>query len=583
MSTRRALDRMARGPAATGALLALALLLSCAVAYQAYRAARAQRAATERLLRDHAAYAAAEFVRRAEATLHAGFITLNYSPTATVEGRPESTPLMDAAVYRRTVREQDTWCECLARAEGFFRMTMRDGSLQVAGAALDGATERWVRTEVDASVQRLVRSPRDASVNLYGSAEGRYGPSEYQMRIGQSVGRWRVIAGRTRTLLYTVAFDDADRPRAVYGLADDATAVTTPVFARVAGRVPLLPASVLRGVPNDSLLVVTVRGPGGVLFRTGRADRTAPAAEEPFTGEFAGLVARVELRPGAVGRLVEGGLPASPLPLLLGLLSLTAATVGIAFAQMRRQQELARLRADFVSGVSHELRTPLTQIRMFSELLLGGRLRTEEERGRSLRLIDREARRLSYLVENVLDFSRGARGTLAVAPRPVRVASAVAEIVEEFAPVAHARRMQVVTRGEADAVAALDRGGFRQILLNFLENAVKYGPPGQTVAVAVERAANAVRVSVRDSGPGLPAGERERIWEAYHRLDRDIDRVVGGSGIGLHVVRELVGRHGGRAWVQEAEGGGAHFTAEFPAVEVGAEEEAGSMAEGAGR
>lgn len=568
MSLRRALDSLARGAAATGALLALALLLSCAVAYQAYRAALAQRAATERLLRDHAAYAAAEFVRRAAATLEAGFITLQFSPTARVEGRPVGAPLLQVDTFRASVREQDSWCDCLARAEGFFRMELPGAALAVAGPALDADTESWLRAELRAAADSLAGRPADSSLNLYGDAEGLRGPSQYQMRIGRSGGRLRGHGGTTQALLYTFLFDEDDRLRAAYGLVDDADVFSRPVFERIVRRVPLLPASVQRGATNDSLLVITVTGPGGTLFRSAPPVRAAGMAAEPFTGEFAGLVARVELRPGAAERLVEGGVPSSPLPLLLGLLALTAATVGIAFVQMRRQQELARLRAGFVSGVSHELRTPLTQIRMFSELLLGGRLRTAEERERSLRLIDREARRLSYLVENVLDFTRSTRGTLDIAPRPVRVAPAVAEIVEEFAPVAHGRRMEVHTEADTDAAAALDRGAFRQILLNFLENAVKYGPPGQTIIVGVERAAHTVRVSVRDAGPGVPAAERERIWNAYHRLDRDIDRVVGGSGIGLHVVRELAEKHGGRAWVEDSAGDGARFVAEFPAVEM---------------
>ncbi|HEU4885871.1 MAG TPA: histidine kinase dimerization/phospho-acceptor domain-containing protein, partial [Longimicrobium sp.] len=156
----------------------------------------------------------------------------------------------------------------------------------------------------------------------------------------------------------------------------------------------------------------------------------------------------------------------------VGLLAVTAAVVAVAFLQLRRQHELARLRADFVSGVSHELRTPLTQIRMFSELLLGGRLRTDDERDRSLRLIDREARRLAFLVENVLDFSRAERGTLDISREPTRVGVAVEEIVDGFRPVASARGMQIRTEVEEEAVANLDRGGFRQVLLNFLENAV---------------------------------------------------------------------------------------------------------------
>lgn len=558
-----------RALTATGALLALALLLACAVAWQAHRAARAQRAATERLLRDHAAYAAAEFARRAAATLEAGFVTVQHFPTAEVEQLPADTPLPPADAFRAAIRAQDYWCQCFDATEGFFVLDLRDGALQVAGAALEPGTEAWLRGVVAAHAGRMARAPRDAQMNVFAEIDGRTRQSSYQLRIQQTTAYVRAAGDRPQAAVFTVLFDDRERLRAAYGLVDDPATFAAPVFQRAFARARLFPASVMRGVPNDSLVRVTVTGPGGaVLFRSAPGEEDAPAAiaDEPLPGAFSSFVVRAELRPRAVARLVEGGLPASPLPLLVALLAVTAGVVGIAFVQLRRQHELARLRAQFVSGVSHELRTPLTQIRMFSELLLGGRLRTQEERDRSLHLIDREARRLAYLVENVLDFDRGARGALPLALETADVGAAVDEIVEGFVPVARARGMRVHTQAEADARARLDRGAFRQVLLNFLENAVKYGPAGQTIAVRVEVAGPAVRVAVEDGGPGIPHRDRGRIWEPYTRLDRPVDRVVGGSGIGLSVVRQLVERHGGRAWAEDVPGGGARFVAEFPAV-----------------
>lgn len=574
--------RRPRAITATGALLAVALLLACAVAWQAQRAAGAHREATRRLLNDHAAYAAAEFARRAAATLQAGFVTLQYFPTAEVEGRPASTPLPSAAAYRAAIREQDYWCACLDEVQGFFALDLEGGGLDVTGPALDAASAAVLRREVTAHAAYLAGNPRDAHVNLHDQIEGRHQRSSYQLRINQGTVRILDEGARARALLFTIVFDDRDRPRAAYGLLAPPEVFAGPVFRRVAQRVPLLPASVSRGAANDSLLRVVVAIPGSrEVFRSAPGSAAAARATEPLPGPFGWMSARVELRPEAAARLVEGGVPVSSLPLLVGLLAATAAVVAVAFLQLRRQHQLARLRADFVGGVSHELRTPLTQIRMFSELLLGGRLRTDEERERSLRLIDREARRLAYLVENVLDFSRAERGTLDVSPEPTRVAEAVEEIVEGFRPVAHARRMRIRTQLDEDAVAPLDRGAFRQVLLNFLENAVKYGPPGQAIVAGAARSGETVQVWVMDEGPGIPAGDRERIWEPYHRLNREIDRVVGGSGIGLSVVRDLVARHGGRAWVDDAPGRGARFVAEFPA-RMPARAERAEMAE-AGR
>jgi signal transduction histidine kinase len=131
----------------------------------------------------------------------------------------------------------------------------------------------------------------------------------------------------------------------------------------------------------------------------------------------------------------------------------------------------------------------------------------------------------------------------------------VREVVEGFAPIAAAAdvRLEVVMDGPASA--RVDSGAFRQILLNLLDNATKYGPRGQTVMVRVERWHGEVLVSVEDQGPGIPVGDRERIFEPFIRLERAEESRVSGAGIGLSVVRELVSAHGGRVWVEEADGG----------------------------
>src|SRR2546427_5026946 len=130
------------------------------------------------------------------------------------------------------------------------------------------------------------------------------------------------------------------------------------------------------------------------------------------------LHAEATLRASVADQLIIGGLPKSRLPLILGLLALTAVLIGTALVQLRRESQLARLRTDFISGVSHELRTPLAQIRMFSETLVLGRVRSDEERRRSLAIIDQESRRLTHLVENLPHFSRSERPTAPVTPAP---------------------------------------------------------------------------------------------------------------------------------------------------------------------
>ncbi len=114
-------------------------------------------------------------------------------------------------------------------------------------------------------------------------------------------------------------------------------------------------------------------------------------------------------------------------------------------------------------------------------------------------------------------------------------------------------------------VAPVDAEALRQMLVNLLDNAVKYGPPDQTITVGLDAADGKARIRVEDQGAGIPAADRERIWDRFWRLERDRGSAVAGTGIGLSVVRELVALHGGRAWAEEGRGGnGARFVLELP-------------------
>jgi signal transduction histidine kinase len=281
---------------------------------------------------------------------------------------------------------------------------------------------------------------------------------------------------------------------------------------------------------------------------------------------------QVALRPDLAPKLVIGGMPRSNVPMLLSLLALTAVLVVAALLQLRREYELSRLRADFVSGVSHELRTPLAQIRMFSETLLLGRVRSDEERERSLEIIDQESRRLTHLVENLLHFSRSERRLTRLSPAPASLAPLLREAAEGFAPLAAARGVSLWTELTDGVVAPVDADALRQMLLNLLDNAVKYGPSGQTVTLSLKVTDGRALVCVDDQGPGIPAADRERIWDRFWRLERDRGSAVAGTGIGLSVVRELVALHGGRVWAEDApaseRGGraGSRFVIELPLV-----------------
>jgi signal transduction histidine kinase len=348
-----------------------------------------------------------------------------------------------------------------------------------------------------------------------------------------------------------------ERPAIVGIVADPSLA--TDVFARIVKESPLLPPS-LAGATRD-LLTVRVSTPDGhALFASSRL-WSRYANQATLDTELGALRIQVALTETAADRLIIGGLPRNRVPLLIGLLAITAGLMTVAFVQLRRDRELVRLRANFVSGVSHELRTPLAQIRMFGETLLLNRVRSSEEHRRSLEIIVQEAQRLTQLIENVLQFGRVERGA-AVTPVPERIDLRLHDIVEGFEPLARSRRTSIARRIDEDIVAPVDADALRQIVLNLLDNALKYGSSGQTIVVTCRRDGDFAVIGIEDEGPGVSEAESSRIWDPYYRVAQH-GAAVGGTGIGLTIVKRLTEMHGGRVRVERGVRG-ARFVVELP-------------------
>jgi signal transduction histidine kinase len=224
---------------------------------------------------------------------------------------------------------------------------------------------------------------------------------------------------------------------------------------------------------------------------------------------------------------------------------------------------LARLRSNFVAGVSHELRTPLAQIRMFSETLLLNRVRNDSEKQRALEIISQESTRLSQLVDNVLYVHRKPRASDVREHGVIDLIAFVREVVESFEPLAASKRVRLaVAHGDDEVFVRGDAGALRQVLLNLLDNAVKFGPAGQLVTIDLRSQAEAVLLSVEDEGPGVPETERQRIFKAFERGRRT--NGSGGAGIGLAVVQQIVRAHRGEITVANRDLRGARFTVALP-------------------
>ena len=546
------------------ALLALALALTATLAYQAANAERSQRLAAERALNDYASFAMWQLNQQASQDLLSAMIATFIVPLTRVNPEtpatwPTPADFMDAS------KQPYVPAKYLDGVRFYFRFDWSDSAISVAGTTPSAAVLKWVRDTV-ASYPRRFEVP-EMRTQAFGSAERN--PAR---RLGIVITNDSYVAsidsidGRLRIVCYVVSRDKDGQPLVTYGFETDARSFVQPVFKQVLDRTPLLPPSLVRGIPRDSILSVTASAPSsGVVFRS--AQWPFPSAftvVDSLDERFGRIRLGVSLRSDIAPRLIVGGLPRSRLPILGGVFALTVGLMVAALLQLRRQQQLAQLRVDFVSGVSHELRTPLAQIRLFAELLRNGQLRSEQERERSIGIIDEEAQRLTYLVENVLAFSRSEHGRGSVTAETVAMDLEIEAAVDAFAPLARVRRARIKATIERGLIVRVDPRALRQIVLNLLDNAVKYGPLGQTVTISLTATEATVLVAVEDNGPGVPKAEREHIWEPYYRLGRETDASVGGSGIGLSIVRELVLLNGGRAWVEDAPSGGARFVVEFP-------------------
>lgn len=386
------------------------------------------------------------------------------------------------------------------------------------------------------------------------------------------------VTGAPQAVAYSVVRDGSGAPRAVYGFSSCQLTGSRSVFAQVATEEAVQLRNQTGHGPGDSHLSVQVTDPNGrVLFRSTRSDPTRYAARATLATAAGPVTARLALAPDAGGAGAEDGLPASFHALLLTLVALSMTVLAAALALPLQEARRARRHAAAVATMSHELRTPLTQIRMFAELMRLGRLRSETDRERSLAIIDQEARRLTRLVDSMLQLAAGdgdgwgsgGRGGDYGSPLalvPTAIAPEVRSALEAYRPVAEVRHVTLAADLVEGVVAVVDPDALRQVIVNLLDNAVKYGPAGQTVRTSMEVVDGHVRIRIDDEGPGIAARDRTRIWRPFRRLRREVERGTPGNGIGLAVVWDLVRRQHGRVWVDEAPGAarGTRVVVELP-------------------
>lgn len=245
-----------------------------------------------------------------------------------------------------------------------------------------------------------------------------------------------------------------------------------------------------------------------------------------------------------------------------------AGTVVVAH-DLTRLKRLENTRREFVANVSHELRTPLSVIKGSVETLLEGARDDPEISLRFLRTIEKHADRLAFLIEDLLTISRLEAGSITLQREEVRLRDLVERVFDDLRESIRRKPLQLENLVPEDLSAQADKARLQQVLVNLVENAIKYGHDGGHVWVEAHGAGPRwVEVQVRDDGPGIPAESLERIYERFYRVDKARSREQGGTGLGLAIVKHIVQSHGGEVRTESELGTGSVFRFTLPAPEA---------------
>ncbi len=361
-----------------------------------------------------------------------------------------------------------------------------------------------------------------------------------------SAGTFQARMSRGRAVIVGVKYAPYNAPVAVYGIVTCRGALST-----------LIAGAHARGAADSVIALSAIIGTD-TLLSSGNSNARALALEDvagirltaspAFARPFSGVV------------IERDGVPSLALALML-LGTVALGSVGV--MQLVRDRRAVRRQAELIMTISHELRTPLAQILLYSETLALDRVRGDDaKRAAAQRIVD-EARHLIETVGNVIGFTRGAAASPAES-QTTFVAPVIETAITRVRALSDARARIAVSVVGAPRVRLGD-SALLQTLTNVLDNALKFGPPTQTVLVSAARVEALVRMAIEDEGPGIPLALRERVFERYFRANDAASE--DGAGIGLWVVRDIVKNAGGCVRAETSNAGGARIVIDLPAAD----------------
>ncbi|MFA5805576.1 MAG: ATP-binding protein [Melioribacteraceae bacterium] len=319
--------------------------------------------------------------------------------------------------------------------------------------------------------------------------------------------------------------------------------------------------------PNEEVRVALVDATDHILFPAGLSTATI-VLKKPFS-RFENLASGTKLALVAMG---ENPLEAiSSKSLIIYYILLGAVIVLIAFGivfilrDISREERISVMKSEFIANVSHEIKTPIATIRTLAENLNEGWVTGEEKQREYFHLIEREAERLTHLVENILDFSRIERAKKIYRMETNSISETTKKAIERFRLLVDGHGVIIKENIENDLpLYMLDSEAYEQVLLNLLDNAVKYSREDKFIEVSCKHQNDSIIIEVSDHGIGISKKDIEKIFEKFFRSPIPDGRKIPGSGIGLTLVKEIIEAHGGKIEVESEIGKGSTFKFSFP-------------------
>jgi signal transduction histidine kinase len=310
--------------------------------------------------------------------------------------------------------------------------------------------------------------------------------------------------------------------------------------------------------------IILTDGSGSFIHQSGQlkvSAKSRPLSQLAITGLLPHWKMEIYMDEDRLGSAARGFFYLSMI--LVGIFIAAILSGGILLTRMTlKNMKDARQKTSFVSSVSHELKTPLTSIRMSAELLLSGRVSDVKKRDNYLSVIVSESERLTRLINNVLDFGKLEQGKKHYRLTTVEVDRFLTQLIEAHRVRIAAQGLRIITRlAPGDFTIRTDRDALEQVVLNLIDNVLKYAGKGKYIKFVLTREPSAVLLTICDDGPGIPGDRREKIFEKFFRVDSSLTATQPGSGLGLTISRRILRDLGGDLYLEPEKNTGSCFTA----------------------